>query len=105
MLSFVKRKCLFFWFKFLNGDESVAKLGMILLKSFTEPISDPMPFRQFGSPRFLTASALCVRGLVPRLLILKPNHSILCVRNLHFSRLIDKSVSYSVFNTLRTVLL
>ena len=57
---------------------------------------------QLGSFRFLIASDLCISGVVPFASILNPNHSMLCVKNVHFSHFMANSSSSSVFKTLIT---
>ena len=54
-----------------------AKFGINLLNWLKDPINDLISLIQFGSFRFLIASDLCIRGVVPFASILNPNHSML----------------------------
>ena len=69
----------------LNGADNDAKFWMNLLNWLIIPISDLMSLMQPGSFKFLIASDLCFNGGVPFASILITSHSILWVRNLHFS--------------------
>ena len=64
--------------------------GLYRVRRCFDPIKLFNCLKVFGAESFSTASVFSMRGVVPSLVMLNPNHSICLQANLHFSRDISR---------------
>ena len=93
---------LFFSVFFSSGRKAAAvcaNFGIYRVRLCLAPIKLFNSLKVFGGDSFLIASVFLIRGFVPSLLMLKPNHSTCLNANLHLSNDIARFSSSSFVRT------